>query len=104
MNSAGSFSYMDLIFTKEPTTTTYSRSFNKVDNYFSYVGGLIGIIIGLIFIMGFFTERSYELSVGSRLFSHTDKEGIPSQSFHLGYYFSSLIANVLNFFNCPPKW
>lgn len=44
-----------LTFRKSPTTSTFSRSFNKMDAYFSYVGGLVGTILGLIFIVGFYT-------------------------------------------------
>ena len=47
--------FAELYFAKSSTITTYERSFNKVDAYFSYVGGLVGTIIGLIFIMEFYT-------------------------------------------------
>lgn len=45
----------EVLFQKSTSTSTYSRSFNKIDAYFSYVGGLVGTILGLIFIMGFYT-------------------------------------------------
>ena len=47
--------YVKLIFVKSPIDRTYKRSFNKLDNYFSYVGGLIGTILGIIFIMNMFS-------------------------------------------------
>jgi len=37
----------EIIFKKSTKTVTYSRTFNKVDAYLSYVGGLVGTIIGL---------------------------------------------------------
>ena len=46
---------VEVLFGKSPESTTYERSFNKIDAYFSYVGGLVGTIIGLIFIMEFYT-------------------------------------------------
>ena len=51
--------YAKIAFNKATYTTTYSRSFNKVDTYFSYVGGLIGTIIGFIFILNFYTQKAY---------------------------------------------
>ena len=56
-----------MLFGASPETTTYERSFNKVDNYFSYVGGLVGTIIGLIFIMEFYTEKAYEVSIARKV-------------------------------------
>lgn len=56
---SGNKPYTEIVFNKNPLTTTYTRSFNKVDTYFSYVGGLIGTIIGLIFILNNFTEMAY---------------------------------------------
>ena len=47
--------YAVVTFRKSYESVIYKRSFNKVDTYFSYVGGLIGTIIGLIFIMGPYT-------------------------------------------------
>ena len=43
---------LDVRFNKSPKLTTYTRTFNKVDEYLSYVGGLIGTIIGLMFLLG----------------------------------------------------
>ena len=45
----------------------YKRGFNKIDTYFSYVGGLVGTIIGLIFIMGPYTEKTYEISLAKKV-------------------------------------
>lgn len=58
----------EILFQKSTSTSTYSRSFNKVDAYFSYVGGLVGTILGLIFIMGFYTEKAYEVSLAKKVF------------------------------------
>ena len=44
--------FAQIYFKKSSKLVTYSRDFNKFDDYFSYVGGLLGTIIGLFFIMG----------------------------------------------------
>ena len=97
--------YIEVVFEKEPTVTTYDRSFNKVDTFFSYVGGLIGTIIGLIFILGCYTEKAYEVSISRKLFKNNEDEDIPSSSFNLLYYFATFVIDIFNLFGCePPNW
>ena len=93
-----------IIITKSPSKTTYERSFNKVDEYFSYVGGLIGTIIGFIFIMEFYTEMAYEVSIAKKIMVDNNQEEISSKSFNLFYYFSVAIRNLLSKCNYEPDW
>jgi len=51
--------YASITFNKSPTTVTYTRSFNKLDNYFSYIGGIVGGILALMLIMRFYTQAAY---------------------------------------------
>ena len=64
----------ELYFFKSSKTTTYERSFNKADAYLSYVGGLVGTIISLIFIMEFYTEKAYEVSIARKVMLDNEKE------------------------------
>ena len=57
-------------FRKSTESITYTREFNKIDNYFSYVGGLIGIAFGFIFILGKYNEKAYEISIANKLFKN----------------------------------
>ena len=59
--------YATIELTKSAKNVTYSRSFNKIDAFFSYVGGLVGTFIGLIFFMGPYTEKCYEISLAKKL-------------------------------------
>ena len=65
--------YAEINLLKSGQKITYMRSFNKIDNYFSYVGGLVGTMIALFFLMGFYTEKAFEVSVGKKLM--VDDEG-----------------------------
>lgn len=94
----------EVIFKKAATKQTIKRSFNKVDAYFSYVGGLVGTIIGLIFIMGPFTEKAYELSLARKVMVTNEKEDIESQSFNVGYFLLMYVKSFLEFFNVNPDW
>jgi hypothetical protein len=43
--------YVDMIIAKSSSSTTYERSFYKVDEFFSYIGGLVGVIISGMFLL-----------------------------------------------------
>ena len=62
---------MTITFKSSKANATYQRSFNKIDAYFSYAGGLIGII-GLMLIMERYNEKAYEISLGKRIFRDND--------------------------------
>ncbi len=66
--------YAQISFNKASFTTTYTRNFNKVDTYFSYVGGLIGTIIGLMFILNSYSQKAYEISIAHKLFKYDGQE------------------------------
>lgn len=56
------------VFFKSSSQTTYKRSFNKADEFFSYVGGLIGTILGFMFFMSNFSLMSFELDIARKFF------------------------------------
>ena len=93
-----------IIIAKTPSKITYERSFNKVDEYFSYVGGLIGTIIGFIFIMEFYTEMAYEVSIAKKIMVDNNREEISSKSFNLFYYFSATVMGLLSKCKYEPDW
>ena len=64
----------EIYLLKSSIATTYERSFNKADTYLSYVGGLVGTIISLIFIMEFYTEKAYEVSIAKKVMLDNEKE------------------------------
>lgn len=47
--------YASFCLYKSSSSTTYQRSFNKIDTFFSYVGGLVGAIIGTMLIVQKYT-------------------------------------------------
>lgn len=55
---------------KSTLQTVYSRSFNKLDQFFSYVGGLVGTILGLMLFMGNFTSIAFELDLSQKFFKY----------------------------------
>jgi hypothetical protein len=66
--------YASVVFDRSSLQTTYSRSFNKVDSYFSYVGGLVGTVLLLFFIMSSYSDMSFSIDLANELFQITEKE------------------------------
>ena len=92
--------YGEIIFRKSPISRTYERSFNKIDEYFSYVGGLMGTILALIFILDFFSEKAFGASLASEVYHDDDNQHISSTKFHIGYVIPIAIKEILGAFGC----
>jgi hypothetical protein len=94
----------EINFQKAHSKATYSRSFNKMDTYFSYVGGLVGTIIAFAFILSFYNEKAYEVSLARKIFLNKDREEIKSGSFNVGIYLAMVIKPLLDFIKIEPNW
>jgi hypothetical protein len=95
--------YVQLMFTKSSTTTTYARSFNKVDDYFSYVGGLLGTTLLFFFILSSYSEKSYAISIAAQHFTLLEDSGSPPK-FNFFYYLAIYIKKGLNHLNKNLRW
>ena len=84
-------------FQKGSAKTTYNRSFNKLDNFFSYVGGLIGVVLSAMLIMNKFSELSFEINIGKRFFTYNQEEDT-DLSFSILHYLPYLVYTVISFF------
>jgi hypothetical protein len=82
----------------------YQRSFNKIDSFFSYVGGLIGTILGFMLFMNTFTEMSFELDLSQRLFKYKDNDPSNFDSFSLVTYCRFVVYSLLSFFGLCKGW
>ena len=69
------------------------------------MGGLIGTLVGFIYIMSVYSEKAYGVSMASELFTDDDGGPICSASFHPGYLVT-LGCNMVSKLLCcgPPKW
>ena len=94
----------EIIFKKSTVSVKYTRRFNKVDYFFSYIGGLVGTLIGLILFMGPYTEKAYELSLAKKVMVDNDREEIASSSFNIFYFALTYIKSFLNWMNVNPDW
>lgn len=60
--------YAQINFVKSSTSTTYTRSFNKIDSFLSYVGGLVGTTLIIFFVLGAYSEKAYVMSIAQEIY------------------------------------
>lgn len=96
--------YALIHFEKSGTYTSYTRTYQKLDTLLAYVGGLIGTILGLIFILHSYNELCYQLSLGGRLYRYDDEEEIGADQFNFIYYLGYLLHRIFNRLICCRNW
>jgi hypothetical protein len=96
--------YAQISYTKAATFPVYSRSFSKVDDFFSYIGGLVSIILVLFFFVGTYSAQSLILEMASKTFLLEPGEAVPAASFNFLYYISTGIKDLLTRFGKGPSW
>jgi len=60
--------YVRFQINKSEKSRTYYRSFNKIDNFLSYIGGLIGTFISICFIINKYAEVEYCIKFSYQIF------------------------------------
>jgi hypothetical protein len=66
-----SSSYAGIYLAKSANSLLYTREVQKISAVFSYIGGLVGAVTALLFIVKSYTDSSLEVTLGISLF---DKE------------------------------
>ena len=95
--------YARVLFEQSSTSVIYYRSYNRVDDFLAYVGGLISSAIAIIFIMSFYNEFSYYISIGDKLFVHDKEKYINSGSYNILLFFCHCFVKFGNMFGCCKK-
>ena len=83
---------------------SYHRSFNKIDEFFSYIGGLIGTILGFMLFMNNFSLMSFELDIAQRFFQYKKDENNDFSSFNIFSYFGYLVFKAGSFCGLCKNW
>jgi hypothetical protein len=96
--------YVSYYIQKSETKITYIRSFNKIDELFSYVGGLIGTILGFMLFMNNFTLMSFELDIAQHFFKYKDDEDSDFSKFNIFTYFGYLFYKAGSFCGLCKRW
>lgn len=86
---------MKIYLRKDTERKSVSRSFQKLDQTFSYIGGLFGTIILLLIFLKLYSKYSYELEFGDKIFKETDNGGFGSENFNFVVFLGYMVFNML---------
>jgi hypothetical protein len=84
-------------------TTTYTRSFNKLDDYLSYIGGLIGSALVIFFVLNTYSERCYLIDIASNILENYDSQ-ISLKKFNFIDNIGIMVKNVLETIKIDVNW
>lgn len=65
--------YGTFYFFKSPISLYYTRQFQKIDEVFSYIGGLFGTILIAFFLMSIYNTHKYEISLSGYMYRDENK-------------------------------
>ena len=60
--------YAYFLISKSPISVTYDRSFQKLDDVFSYIGGLFGTMFIFFFLISAYNTYKYEINLAGYLY------------------------------------
>lgn len=96
--------YASFYLMKSSRFTQYFRSFTKLDSFFSYVGGLVGTILGFMFIVSHYTQFSYELELSERLFTYTEDHPNDFSSSNIFHYVAYIFYPIFGCLQSCKEW
>ena len=79
------------------------RSFEKLDETFSYIGGLFSSLLTVFIFMSFYTELSFEWKMANHLFS-LDKKNNFDPDLSIFVFFGYLVYFVMKGIGCKVSW
>ena len=58
----------NVFFAKSKNTLTFKREFRKISAVISYIGGLVGAMIIVLFLVKYYTDSALEINISLDLF------------------------------------
>ena len=86
--------YAQISFSKSSRTTTFTRSFNKIDSFFSYIGGLLGSALGAFFLLKSYSEKAFLMDLASRILVN-EKEQLSLKRFNFFHNIGMIVKEGL---------
>lgn len=87
--------YFKLFIRKSSLSLLYERSFRKIDDTLSYIGGLYSAIVTALFIINKFNKISYELEIAQTMYHFSKHEPLKAESFHFPMFLAYIFYTVL---------
>lgn len=61
---------MKLNIRKASLATSVNRTYRKIDDTISYIGGLFSAIVSALLLLGMYSELSFELSIAKSIYKN----------------------------------
>jgi hypothetical protein len=97
--------YSTMMFFKSPISKSIDRSFQKIDEILSYIGGLFGTIAICLFLVNIYNSYSFEILMGGYLFKPDDdnmKKELKKYNFF--YFLVHLVYALVSAFGRCCNW
>lgn len=95
---------MKLFLRKSPISLTIQRSFRKVDDAFSYIGGLFSTILVFFGFVNLYNELSYEIAISKSAYYFDKNDPFDGDHFNLITYTGYLIFSFFDKFGIELPW
>lgn len=96
--------YMKLFLRKSPISLSIQRSFRKVDDTLSYIGGLFSTILVFFGLINLYNELSYEISITKSIYYYDKNDPFDGDHFNLITYSGYLIFCFFDKFGIELPW
>ena len=96
--------YFKFYLRKSASNFETVRSYQKIDETFSYIGGLFGTIILMMSFLKLYSKYCYELDLGDSIFKQNNNSSFGSQNFNFIVFFGYVAFNILTKFNRVLEW
>jgi hypothetical protein len=96
--------YINIYLRKSPYYILSERNFPKLQDLLSAIGGLFGFSITFLLIMQFYTQASFEIEMGDRLFYYNSDRPLKSGTFNFLYYILYCGYELLRKVNIEVAW
>lgn len=97
--------YSTMFFFKSPISKKIQRSYQKIDQILSYIGGLFGTIAICLFLVNIYNSYSFEIAMGSYLFKPNDHNMQKQlKSYNFFYFILQLLYAFFKVFKCKFNW
>ena len=83
--------YLKLFLRKSPISLHIARSFRKVDDTLSYIGGLFGTILVFFGFVSMYNELSYEIEVSRSAYYFDKNDPFEADHFNILTFFIYII-------------
>ena len=95
--------FVDLNIRKSPYSIHSVRSFEKIDQFFSYLGGLFGFILLGFFLVSYYNTASFEVDMADKLFYYSPEEPLEPKRYNFFTYIRGEFYNVLRALGCSSE-